>query len=984
MKKAGRELEHGHLKKRFSGYFAALLSLCFGGLDAAALTPWVGYDHAGGAPVWSYVSLRCADGPQRDGLWTLASGETMTARLLSHAFAAPPQLSFWLAGQSHQSANFIRLRRASDDALLLEAPAPANDIAQRHTWDLAAWVGQQVYLELVDGDTGTGWAWLAVAGFDPAIVALPTASAPALPADWTEVREVSIVQVDGVPFRQLGAVHYGVEGVNTEVEMSGVRARALYILGARNTHDQANPAWGTADDFRAFFIGDSAGTLEIRYASGTVDQIPLLFGYSAWWQGPYWGAPAPFTTDPAAMAELDAALCVARAKQVGADPFFLPIALRNEPVHSLAFHDNPAKIGHFNVEGLTLVDVANHDELDAETFPELTAGTIPPALADWLQTHTIASADAYPASRAAAVDALRRKYATLAEDVTIAAIQAVEPDVTAANFDGPDVAFEGSPAALLMTRIFYENSAEMIGRFEPVSGMVHESNENGDNFGGLAGYVPDLGPFYTSAYTRLRGITLLSNMGLHAQANTTIDFFDQWLMYFPNAYPTIQLGGQPVPGHATVIANKPHIYYDELRLVGWPTRYTSRDFGNPENDGHGLLMLSRYRSWLKQGRPAQWVNDRWDALHEAAEYIPWCLDNPDLSFSEHGLLYNETEGGMQHASLYCDLPCWLGLLGYAEMARVADRSAEADRWEQQAERLRSAMEPYYPRQTAEFGEVWDWQKAGDWHGGYSTLAPVCLGIDYYGYDVANRLPTGWADRTRRTYARLRTLSEVPMCAPIGLGYGQGYLTEGALLLDEMADATQAVEWVARLCYAPRLQHPYRAPEGASVGHGGQIWRRWGDLGNLYQMAEMVYVIHVLLGLDDLGLEEVLLMPRMPLDWTAMEIADWPLRAMSGATPVEMTVGYRLTRPAGSQALTLELTTSHPLDAARVRMGPFPLSATGVDVTLNGAAAEVAGLFESGDSQWVWVELGDGSTTTYSIAATPHPSASAEERWDGYR
>ena len=70
-------------------------------------------------------------------------------------------------------------------------------------------------------------------------------------------------------------------------------------------------------------------------------------------------------------------------------------------------------------------------------------------------------------------------------------------------------------------------------------------------------------------------------MGFLAKAEKAIDYFDRCMMYFPNSYPALQMAGRPVPGHATVMANKPHIYFDELskwaglkssRLVTMATR----------------------------------------------------------------------------------------------------------------------------------------------------------------------------------------------------------------------------------------------------------------------------------------------------------------------------------------------------------------------------------------------------------------------------
>ena len=195
---------------------------------------------------------------------------------------------------------------------------------------------------------------------------------------------------------------------------------------------------------------------------------------------------------------------------------------------------------------------------------------------------------------------------------------------------------------------------------------------------GWVGYLPDLQPYYDDSYTRTHFIALLSNIGFLTKANKAIDYFDRWMMYFPNSYPALQIGGKPVPGHATVIANKPHVYFDELSKVGWPEKFKTRDYGNPETDGHGLLMLSRWRAWIKGGRTKAWLEQRWEAVNEAAEWIGWCLDNPQLSFSEHGLLYSESEGGMAMESLYCNVPCYFGLLAYAEMAEALKRQMWRD------------------------------------------------------------------------------------------------------------------------------------------------------------------------------------------------------------------------------------------------------------------------------------------------------------------
>ncbi len=108
-------------------------------------------------------------------------GERLTGALRSRTFTVPKGLKFFLAGhdgfpdKSAQGNNFVRLVSVDGKELAKAAP-PRNDIAQPVAWDLSASQGQQAYLELVDGDTGTAYAWLAAGRFEPAVVAMPSAN----------------------------------------------------------------------------------------------------------------------------------------------------------------------------------------------------------------------------------------------------------------------------------------------------------------------------------------------------------------------------------------------------------------------------------------------------------------------------------------------------------------------------------------------------------------------------------------------------------------------------------------------------------------------------------------------------------------------------------------------------------------------------------------------------------------------------------------
>lgn len=128
---------------------------------------------------WVVQRRQSADAKDDDYLCTLPSGEQTTGVLRSKTFAAPTQFTFWMAGHDGypdrpvQNKNFVVLKDADSQSVLMTAPAPRNDTAQKVTWDLNSHAGKKVFLELVDGDTAGAYAWLAVGRFQPALIAMP-------------------------------------------------------------------------------------------------------------------------------------------------------------------------------------------------------------------------------------------------------------------------------------------------------------------------------------------------------------------------------------------------------------------------------------------------------------------------------------------------------------------------------------------------------------------------------------------------------------------------------------------------------------------------------------------------------------------------------------------------------------------------------------------------------------------------------------------
>lgn len=106
-------------------------------------------------------------------------GETLTGVLRSKAFALPSTLSFLIAGHAgppgaaKRSGNRVVLKLADNDETIQTAIPPGDDRIHRVDWDLGKWSGKKGYIEAIDTDTGTGFAWLAFGQLQPEVAATP-------------------------------------------------------------------------------------------------------------------------------------------------------------------------------------------------------------------------------------------------------------------------------------------------------------------------------------------------------------------------------------------------------------------------------------------------------------------------------------------------------------------------------------------------------------------------------------------------------------------------------------------------------------------------------------------------------------------------------------------------------------------------------------------------------------------------------------------
>ncbi|HYE31491.1 MAG TPA: PVC-type heme-binding CxxCH protein [Methylomirabilota bacterium] len=137
-----------------------------------------------GAPLsanpWRFETRRASDQQEGKYVTSYAAGaEHLTGTLRSAPFRIPAQLTFYIAGHDGVpenpagKKNYVALRKSPEGTIVRTAPAPRNDVAQKVTWDLNDLAGQLGTLEVVDGDTGAAYAWIAISRIEPSMVRLP-------------------------------------------------------------------------------------------------------------------------------------------------------------------------------------------------------------------------------------------------------------------------------------------------------------------------------------------------------------------------------------------------------------------------------------------------------------------------------------------------------------------------------------------------------------------------------------------------------------------------------------------------------------------------------------------------------------------------------------------------------------------------------------------------------------------------------------------
>ena len=740
-------------------------------------------------------------------------------------------------------------------------------------------------------------------------------------------------------------------------DVNGLQGRFLYAVGGYHSTDSGCPAWGTSNPCDIRFIGDKFGELRIDYEDGETDLIPLILGYTLWLHSVWCERPAPFFgdgKDDRLTDILQSTLSLYGAFDLK-DKWLLKTALRDKAVVSVKVISDPGKnidlpvLSVYTVPWGTVEDQQMKKGEPVFTEAYIADGEELPEFAEvsdaavFFASHTIDPANIPYRQIEDNLKTICRALHTFDDD-----FESVPEFMTPDGFHPFCVSFSSSPLAEIASAAVYHNLRNLCERTDG-DGFIHTSYHNAPSwrYDGFGPYVLNANSYYDSYYSRdcARAIMTLGSFGYTDKAAASCNLANVFMMTYEND--GVTLGGIPVPGHFSVIANKPYIYSRLLIHHGWPTRYTPDRFGdectnlgNQETDGHGLMMMANYLTWKNRGRSCQYVRDNWKYISECVNWIIWCFDHPELSFAENGLLYGETEAAMNDYTLYANVPCYLGLSGYIEMALAAGMDSYAAVWRTYADRIRKGIDD----QLTE-GNGWKLEKCGFSHDPVITMLS-----DIYGFDTDD-MPADWVGRCRESFDKdlEKTVDHGPYGVRGGIGYDHSMITQNALLLDRTKDAGKLLRSLCRICYAPRLPEPYLVPEGMSIDAEKGIFRRQGDLGNLVQLAEAMKCFYIVIGISPLCSDSVKIMPRLPEGWS-VSVKDFPIANTEALA--DMDTAY----PSGSkQSMLLHLSGIIPAKTIRIRFGPFAPDEKTAEISLN-SISYVLPTKQSGDAAWSWLEL----------------------------
>lgn len=749
----------------------------------------------------------------------------------------------------------------------------------------------------------------------------------ALPlADKAEASASRMLYRYGVPFVETA----GRARANATLDLNvGIPAKRIFVLGM--TESMRPSAWSDPRNYSArFVVGDKLGAIRLHYADGSTQEFPLILGESVWWGLPFYQTREPFPSDAHLRAAFEQALRLYPAAPVDDGNYVAVISPKAAALASIEIVGSPEKKGSVTIAGITVESAPGTSIRGATAIPivELSA-----EFKKFMQAKPLRENGTDEAGAEQRLTNLKEAFYT-----TEAVFKLPVPTEIPIGYHGPLVTFKGTNQARALENAFYANVQDMSDKVDS-EGMYHTSTRNalawaGDprSAGGEFGtFRKDVGVYYNTSWSRDLGRSLqeLTELGYLDQAKLTAEYsLRDSRLWTEN--PSLTYKGQHLPAHWSRVINAPD---------------PSLPF---ENDGHGLISLFIYKLWQRLPDRDAWLRAHWTDVKAAGDWILWQFDHPEISGAKDGVLYTTGESAAGKGySVYPDAVCVSALEALAQMADSIGESQSAAAWRDRAEKMKQAIPARYLISDPKYGQVWTLDFAG-WPNQSTVLGPLIFRADYEGFAPEDDHPD-WRKANEAAYQRL-----IDSYKPFGfygcaMGYGQGFVTQAALLLDRMHDASTMLNWTAREVYDPQI-HSFVVPEGAQIDPTGHYMFRSGDHGNGVQEAEIVKAIRIVIGVDDTQPGRVRVMPRMPYSWSEISIRRYPvLFSRNGKTETAL-LDYELTRNTGKMSFTVS--SSKALGSVAIRLGPFEKQPERSSVLVNGKSPSTVEARKSGDSWWV--------------------------------
>lgn len=661
----------------------------------------------------------------------------------------------------------------------------------------------------------------------------------------------------------------------------------------------------------SIYAGNKLGTLVLTYEDGEEKNYDLTVGEALWWGDRFTVYNEPFIHNETCREVLWNSLRLYPQQPcTDKDGYILGIALPDKTLSLITFKASRGEIPI--IRSLTIAD---------ETPPFLKAHLLPEAGVDVEE-------------RRGHMQKLRGLLYTTKESFP----DSFAPSMPA-GYAGPVFAFEGDKYAAFFTNVMHYNLMDSAGKLDG-DGVAHTSSLGAPWYGydGMGGmYNPDgriypdqkPGHYYAECWTRDLGRCLIElvRFGYMEHISDCLDWVFQSIRRWETDETLLWEGKYRLPRHVQRILQR---FEPEV------------GHGCFENDGQAMISLAVWTYWRRLENRKAWAAERWEDIRALGDWYIWQFAHPEISRATD-LLWSDTEASdwpfRVGASFYVDYLSMEALYALCEIA-AAVGDGEAERaWRECADAMKIAIEKNYPGDTPE-GRTWSRHAA--W-AGQTNLAHIILSCDrgvmnpryntpeWYDYDVV----TGRINRQRYRVAA-------------AMGYIQAFTMQGALLLDEMAEATRFYHDCAKMIYNP-ITSPYIVPE-SSIQIDDDAYTRMGDLGNCVQQSEILKVLRITVGLDDGG-GRLQFVPRLPDGWTAVKVKDYPV-FIQGKT-VSLSAEYHC----DGTSCRVHIAADSPLEGARVRLGGFKEKCPAA-VKVNGSTAPIEAE-DSGDRSWLWVDIPSG-------------------------